>query len=60
MPFWMIRTFAGVMIVLGQMIWVYNLYRTAKNPKRLGSEVPMMNLEHELAPASLTNPTIAL
>jgi len=59
MPFWMVRTFAGTMIVLGQMIWVYNLYRTAKNPIRLGSEVPMMNLEHELAPASLTNPAVA-
>lgn len=60
MPFWMVRTFAGTMIVLGQMIWVYNLYRTAKNPKRLGSELPMLNLEHELAPASLTNPTIVI
>jgi len=47
------------MIVLGQMIWVYNLYRTAKNPKRLGSELPIMNATHELAPASLTNPSIA-
>ena len=59
MPFWMIRTFAGSMIVLGQMIWVYNLYRTAKNPIKLGDSQPTINIEHELAPASMTRPALA-
>lgn len=59
MPFWMIRTFAGSMIVLGQMIWVYNLYRTAKNPIKLGDSQPTINIEHELAPASMTRPAVA-
>jgi cytochrome c oxidase cbb3-type subunit 1 len=31
-PFWIVRTFAGVMMVLGQILWVYNLYRTARDP----------------------------
>jgi cytochrome c oxidase cbb3-type subunit 1 len=32
-PFWMIRTFAGAMIVTGQIIWIYNLWMTTKSNK---------------------------
>jgi cytochrome c oxidase cbb3-type subunit 1 len=32
-PFWMIRTFAGAMIVVAQFIWIYNLWMTTKSNK---------------------------
>jgi cytochrome c oxidase cbb3-type subunit 1 len=28
-PFWGVRTFAGAMIVAGQVLWAWNLYKTA-------------------------------
>jgi cytochrome c oxidase cbb3-type subunit 1 len=58
MPFWIVRTFAGTMIVLGQILWVYNMYRTAKNPIKLGQAKQMIDSELELAPASMTRPAI--
>lgn len=58
MPFWIVRTFAGTMIVLGQIIWVYNMYRTAKNPIRLGEAKQIIDRELELSPASMTRPAI--
>ncbi|MBS1904715.1 MAG: cbb3-type cytochrome c oxidase subunit I [Bacteroidetes bacterium] len=57
-PFWLVRTFAGVLIVLGQMIWAYNLYRTAKNPIRFGESQKEFDREHELAPASYPRPAV--
>jgi cytochrome c oxidase cbb3-type subunit 1 len=32
MPFWHIRTFAGLMIVTGQLLGAYNMWMTAKSP----------------------------
>jgi cytochrome c oxidase cbb3-type subunit 1 len=31
-PFWMIRIVSGIMIFIGQILFVYNLWRTAKGP----------------------------
>lgn len=32
-PYWGIRTFAGGMILTGQLVWTYNLWKTARTPK---------------------------
>ncbi|MCE9636597.1 MAG: cbb3-type cytochrome c oxidase subunit I [Planctomycetes bacterium] len=32
-PFWQVRTFAGGMILLGQMLWAFNLYMTMRGGK---------------------------
>ena len=32
-PFWAVRTFAGLMIVTGQVLWVFNIWMTARTPK---------------------------
>jgi len=32
-PYWQVRTFAGVMIILGQVCWAWNLWMTARTPK---------------------------
>jgi cytochrome c oxidase cbb3-type subunit 1 len=32
-PFWGVRTFAGAMIVAGQLLWAWNLYKTAHGSK---------------------------
>jgi cbb3-type cytochrome oxidase subunit 1 len=31
-PFWIIRTISGLMIFTGQILFFYNLWRTAKAP----------------------------
>lgn len=38
-PFWWVRTFAGIMIFVGQMIFALNIYMTWKK-SRLGSVLP--------------------
>ena len=32
-PFWEVRTFAGGMIITGQLLFTYNLWKTARTPK---------------------------
>jgi cytochrome c oxidase cbb3-type subunit 1 len=32
-PYWAIRTFAGAMIVTGLCLWIFNLWKTAREPK---------------------------
>jgi cytochrome c oxidase cbb3-type subunit 1 len=57
-PYWMVRTFAGSMMVFGMMLWVYNLYRTARNPIKLTDSAPVVDVTHEIAPASMTRPAV--
>lgn len=59
MPFWMIRAFAGSLIVLGQILWAYNLYKTARFGKELSESAPVINTDIEVAPASMTRPALA-
>jgi cytochrome c oxidase cbb3-type subunit I len=33
-PYWLVRTFSGVMIVLGQVLFAYNAYRTLYTPAK--------------------------
>ncbi len=58
-PYWMVRTFSGTLITTGMILWAYNLYRTAKNPVRLGEAHGVLDREHEIAPASMTRPAVA-
>ncbi len=59
MPFWMIRAFAGTLIGFGQILWVYNLYKTARFGKPLEESLPVIDREIEVAPASMTRPALA-
>jgi cytochrome c oxidase cbb3-type subunit I len=58
-PYWMVRTFAGTMITTGMVLWAYNLYRTARNPVKLGDAAQMLDPQHEIAPASMNRPAVA-
>lgn len=44
MPFWLVRTFSGIMIVVGQFMFFYNVYMTwraaASKPARAPAPVP--------------------
>lgn len=59
MPYWMVRTFSGIMITLGMVLWAFNMYKTARNPIRLGDSQPIIDPIHEIAPASMTHPAVA-
>jgi cytochrome c oxidase cbb3-type subunit 1 len=47
LPFWGVRTFAGGMILTGQFIWAWNLYKTAVTPKPYDYRVDIVDAEGE-------------
>ncbi len=46
MPFWHIRTFAGLMIVTGQMLGAYNMWMTARSPLVASTSTPKIPAGH--------------
>lgn len=42
MPFWHVRSFAGTMIVVGQMLQAYNMWMTARSDAPVGSAAPSL------------------
>lgn len=58
-PYWLVRTFSGSMIAFGMVLWAYNMYRTAKNPIKIGESPQMLDPVHEIAPASMNRPAVA-
>ncbi len=45
-PFWHVRTFAGTMIITGQLLQAYNMWMTARSRSEAGStDVPLNQLE---------------
>lgn len=44
-PFWGIRTFAGAMIVTGQLLWAWNLFMTARGGKAYDPAVDLVHTE---------------
>ena len=46
-PFWAVRSFAGGMILLGQCIWVWNLWKTTRANKPYDYRVDLINVEGE-------------
>jgi cytochrome c oxidase cbb3-type subunit 1 len=51
-PFWAVRSFAGGMIVLGQCLWVWNLWQTARREKPYDYRVDLVEPEVLAAPAA--------
>jgi cbb3-type cytochrome oxidase subunit 1 len=43
-PFWGVRTFAGGMILLGQIVWTYNLWKTARGNKPYDYHVDLVEV----------------
>jgi cytochrome c oxidase cbb3-type subunit 1 len=56
-PFWVVRTFAGVVMVLGQILWAYNLYKTARQPMPAQAAAPIGELQPAVNP--IPQPTFA-
>ncbi len=50
-PFWAIRTFAGGMILLAQLLFAFNLWKTARTPKPYDYRVDLVDPEVTAAPA---------
>jgi cytochrome c oxidase cbb3-type subunit 1 len=48
-PFWWVRTGAGGMILLGQLIWTWNLWKTATTPKPYDYRVDLVDASQEVA-----------
>jgi cytochrome c oxidase cbb3-type subunit 1 len=46
-PFWGVRTFAGGMILAGQVCWAWNLYKTAVTPKPYDYRVDLVHVDGE-------------
>ncbi len=44
-PYWGVRTFAGGMILIGQILWAYNLWKTARTPKPYDYRVDLVAQE---------------
>jgi len=44
-PFWDVRTFAGGMILIGQILFVYNMWQTARTPKPYDYRVDLVDPE---------------
>ncbi len=44
-PFWILRTFAGGLIVLGQLLWAWNLYKTARSGAPYDCRVDLAHAE---------------
>lgn len=44
-PFWGVRTFAGGMIVTGQLLWAWNLYKTARGTTPYDASVDIVKTE---------------
>jgi cytochrome c oxidase cbb3-type subunit 1 len=44
-PYWGVRTFAGGMILLGQVLWTWNLWKTARTPKPYDYRVDLVDPE---------------
>ncbi|MBI5396225.1 MAG: cbb3-type cytochrome c oxidase subunit I [Verrucomicrobia bacterium] len=43
-PFWLFRSFAGTMIFVGQILFVYNMWRTARAPAPAAAAQPVTGL----------------
>jgi cbb3-type cytochrome oxidase subunit 1 len=50
-PFWAVRTFAGLMILTGQLLWVWNLWMTARTPKPYDYRVDLVEPDPLAVPA---------
>ena len=50
-PFWAVRTFAGLMILTGQLLWVWNLYMTARTPKPYDYRVDLVEPDPQAPPS---------
>jgi cytochrome c oxidase cbb3-type subunit 1 len=48
-PFWWVRTGAGVMILIGQSLWVWNLWKTARTPKPYDYRADLADASQEAA-----------
>lgn len=46
-PFWLVRTFAGGMILAGTAMWMWNLWMTARTPKAYDYRVDLVDAEGE-------------
>jgi cytochrome c oxidase cbb3-type subunit 1 len=44
-PYWGVRTFAGGMILVGQLLWSWNLWKTARTPKPYDYRVDLIEGE---------------
>jgi cytochrome c oxidase cbb3-type subunit 1 len=44
-PFWAVRTFAGGMIILGMLLFIWNLWMTARTPKPYDYRVDLVDPE---------------
>ena len=48
-PFWWVRTGAGGMILAGQVLWAWNLWKTATTPKPYDYRVDLVDASQETA-----------
>ena len=48
---WAVRTFAGMMILTGQLLWVWNLWLTARTPKPYDYRVDLVEPDPLAVPA---------
>lgn len=48
-PFWWVRTGAGALILTGQVLWAWNLWKTATTPKPYDYRVDLVDASKEAA-----------